>query len=198
MAASLQTPILFTLAESLAQMELHVSVDEADVGMVKEGQHATFKVDAFPQRSFPATISQVRFAPQTIDGVVTYETLLAVNNEDLALRPGMTATAEIIVQQLQNVLQVPNTALRFQPPKQKSKQKSNLLRQLFSRHPPSSRQASKSNDTAKEHSVWILRNGQPVKIKLMIGASDGRMTQVTSGKLEAGMQVIVDAAKNGK
>ena len=197
-AASLQTPILFTLAESLAQMELHVSVDEADVGMVKEGQHATFKVDAFPQRSFPATISQVRFAPQTIDGVVTYETLLAVNNEDLALRPGMTATAEIIVQQLQNVLQVPNTALRFQPPKQKSKQKSSLLRQLFSRHPPSSRQASKSNDTAKEHSVWILRNGQPVKIKLMIGASDGRMTQVTSGKLEAGMQVIVDAAKNGK
>ncbi len=198
-AASLQTPILFTLAESLAQMELHVSVDEADVGMVKEGQHAVFKVDAFSQRSFPATISQVRFAPQTIDGVVTYETLLSVNNEDLALRPGMTATAEITVQQLKNVLQVPNTALRFQPPKKQNKKQTNLLSQLFSRRPPStSRQAIKERETSKQHSVWILRDNQPVKVKVQIGASDGRMTQVTSGKLKPGMQVIVDAAKGGQ
>lgn len=198
-AASLQTPILFTLAESLAQMELHVSVDEADVGMVKEGQHAVFKVDAFPQRSFPATISQVRFAPQTIDGVVTYETLLVVNNKDLALRPGMTATAEITVKQLHNVLQVPNTALRFQPPRQKTQQQTSLLRRLFSRHPPSSsRRVVDSNAKAKQHSVWVLRKGQPVKINVQTGASDGRMTEVISGKLDVGMQVIVDAAKNGK
>jgi HlyD family secretion protein len=87
-AASLQAPVLFTLAEDLAQMELHVAVDEADVGSIAEGQTAEFTVDAWPERSFPATITQVRFAPLTVEGVVTYETVLAVDNSDLALRPG--------------------------------------------------------------------------------------------------------------
>ncbi|MGD2171227.1 MAG: efflux RND transporter periplasmic adaptor subunit, partial [Gammaproteobacteria bacterium] len=94
-AASLQAPVLFTLAENLAQMELHVAVDEADIGKVREKQSAVFTVDAYPDREFEARITQVRFAPQTIEGVVTYETLLAVENDDLALRPGMTATAVI-------------------------------------------------------------------------------------------------------
>lgn len=199
-AASLQTPVLFTLAENLAQMELHVSVDEADVGMVKENQGAIFKVDAFQQRAFPAKISQVRFAPQTVEGVVTYETILSVNNEDLALRPGMTATADIIVLQLQNALLVPNTALRFNPPKRKSKQKTNLLSQLFSRRPHTSRpKTSNKNDSKeKQHQVWVLRDGTPVAMKVKIGASDGQVTQITGGELEAGMNVIIDTIKVGK
>jgi HlyD family secretion protein len=116
-AASLQAPVLFTLAEDLTQMELQVDVDEADVGQVKSGQAATFAVDAYPDRQFAATITQVRFGSQTTSGVVTYKTLLKVDNPDLALRPGMTATADIVVQKIENALLVPNAALRFAPPR---------------------------------------------------------------------------------
>ena len=98
-AASLQAPVLFTLAEDLAKMELHVNIDEADVGKVKEGQKATFSVSAYPNRTFSAQITQARFGSSTTSGVVTYETVLKVDNRDLSLRPGMTATADIIVQQ---------------------------------------------------------------------------------------------------
>jgi len=91
-AATLQAPVLFTLAEDLAKMELHVDVDEADVGLVKAGQTATFSVDAYPERTFPARITQVRFGAQEVEGVITYETVLNVDNSDLSLRPGMTAT----------------------------------------------------------------------------------------------------------
>lgn len=198
-AASLQTPVLFTLAENLAQMELHVSVDEADVGMVKEKQEAVFKVDAYPRRSFPASISQVRFAPQTVEGVVTYETVLSVNNADLSLRPGMTATAEITVQELKDVLLVPNTALRFTPPKSNGKQQKTLLTALFSRRPPDAGKQVRTDDKkANQQRVWVMQDGKPVAIPVKIGASDGRLTQVTEGKLEAGMNVIIDANKPRK
>ena len=112
-AASLQAPVLFTLAEDLAQMELHVYVDEADVGRVKEGQPATFTVDAYPNRIFQARIAQVRYGSKTVSGVVTYETVLTLDNADLSLRPGMTATAVITVQKVENGVLVPNAALRF-------------------------------------------------------------------------------------
>jgi len=123
-AASLQAPVLFTLAENLAQMELQVDVDEADVGQVREGQSATFTegqsatftVDAYPNRSYPARIGLVRFGAETVNNVVTYKTILNVNNDDLSLRPGMTATAEIVTTERENVLLVPNAALRFTPP----------------------------------------------------------------------------------
>ena len=199
-AASLQTPILFTLAENLAQMELHVSVDEADVGMVKEGQKASFKVDAFQQRTFPAAISQVRFAPQTVEGVVTYETVLVVNNEDLALRPGMTATAEIVVQELKNVLLVPNTALRFKPPKKKEKKQTSLLTQLFSRRPAggSRKQATVTDKKEKKQHVYVLQDGKPEKIQVKVGSSDGQFSQIIEGELQAGMQVIVDSTNPRK
>jgi HlyD family secretion protein len=180
-------------------MELHVSVDEADVGMVREGQSAVFRVDAFQRRSFPAKISQVRFAPQTVEGVVTYETVLTVNNEDLALRPGMTATAEVIVQQLDNVLLVPNTALRFSPPKKKVKKKTGLLSTLFSRRPRSSNKVAKKEEKKeKQFNVWVLRDNKAVKLKVDIGATDGQMTQIRSGKIKPGMQVIVDTISAGK
>ena len=203
-AASLQTPVLFVLAENLAQMELHVSVDEADVGQVKEGQPATFTVDAYPNQEFPAKITQVRFAPQTVEGVVTYETVLSLDNSKLLLRPGMTATADIIVHQLHDVLLVPNAALRFKPPStniRKSKKSGGLVASLFSRHPrPSDAERRKempeANSTRQQ--VWVLQNGQPVAIKVKVGPSDGKMTEVLMGKLEPGMSVLVDTESAGK
>ncbi|MCI5142585.1 MAG: efflux RND transporter periplasmic adaptor subunit, partial [Candidatus Electrothrix sp. ATG1] len=131
-AASLNAPVLFELAEDLTKMELHVAVDEADIGQVRKGQEAEFTVDAYPERKFSAVISLVHFAATTTNNVVTYETVLVVDNTDLALRPGMTATAEIVVRQVENALTVPNAALRFTPPSpEKNHQKPSLLSAVF-------------------------------------------------------------------
>ena len=192
-AASLQTPILFVLAESLAQMELHVAVDEADVGHVKDGQEATFTVDAYPDKSFPAKIVQVRSAPKTVEGVVTYETVLLVDNSDLLLRPGMTATADITVNKLENVLLVPNAALRFTPPvnEKSSKSSGSLIGQLMPHRPPRDRKATEPAKRGEQR-VWILRDGAPVAVPITAGATDGRVTEVLSGNLEPGQAVLVD------
>jgi len=199
-AASLQTPVLFVLAENLAQMELHVAVDEADVGQVKEGQEGTFTVDAYPRRSFPALITQVRFAPETVEGVVTYETVLTVDNADLALRPGMTATADIIARRLHDVLLVPNAALRFVPPptvgEAAARPSSGLLGSLFPhfgrRSGPKARQVAAAGQA--EQRVWALEDGQPVAIPVTVGATDGQMTEVLSGDIEPGQPLLVDIA----
>ena len=192
-AASLQAPVLFTLAEDLTHMELHVAVDEADVGKVAEGQSALFTVDAYPDRSFPATITQVRFAPQTLEGVVTYETVLLVDNSDLSLRPGMTATAVITVQQLKDALLVPNAALRFIPPVTKTTRRSGggIFGAMFRR--PRSNRRQPETGTEKGQKVWILRDGQPVAIAVKTGSSDGKYTELRSNELQPGQQVIVDA-----
>ena len=197
-AASLQTPVLFTLAENLAQMELNVAVDEADVGKVKEGQAAVFSVDAYPSKEFPATISQVRFAPQTIEGVVTYETVLKVDNASLLLRPGMTATADITVQELQDVLLVPNAALRFTPPKKSAKAQKNFFTSMFSRRPRTQKEKPKDEGKAKLQRVWILENNEPKAIKIKTGPTDGLMTQVLGDKIKPGMELITDMRKPGK
>jgi len=201
-AASLQTPVLFILAEDLAQMELHVGVDEADVGQVKEGQDASFTVDAYPDRIFPARITEVRYAPQTEEGVVTYETLLSADNSDLSLRPGMTATADIIVKKVENAILVPNAALRFTPPeqeKQVSKQSRGLVGTLLPRRPM--RSSSKKQDTpthsSKKH-VWMLRDGVPVAIPVTVGTNDGSMTEVLAGDIKPGMSLLVDIVRSGK
>jgi HlyD family secretion protein len=192
-AASLQAPVLFTLAEDLTHMELHVAVDEADVGKVAEGQSALFTVDAYPDRSFPATITQVRFAPQTLEGVVTYETVLLVDNSDLALRPGMTATAVITVQQLKDAVLVPNAALRFIPPETKTTRRSGggIFGAMFRRHVSNRRRLETGAEASQK--VWILRDGQPVAIAVKTGASDGKFTELRSNVLQPGQQVIVDA-----
>jgi HlyD family secretion protein len=196
-AASFQTPVLFTLAENLAQMELHVDVDEADVGQVKEGQEATFTVDAYPNRGFPAQITQIRYGAQEIDGVITYETLLSVDNSDLALRPGMTATADIIVEKVENALLIPNKALRFAPPVQDKQPASSrgLIGYLFPRPSRSSshKQRQEIDSSQKQQRVWILQNGQPTAIPITLGATDGIMTQVLKGEIEPGMALIVEA-----
>jgi HlyD family secretion protein len=198
-AASLQTPVLFTLAEDLAQMELHVDVDEADVGRVAVGQDAEFSVDAYPDRRFPARIEQVRYAPQTVEGVVTYETLLTVDNTELLLRPGMTATAEILVQRLDDALLVPNAALRFSPPQPPGEQAEKdrghgggLVGMLLPRM-PRGRGGTGNGHKANGPRVWVLRDGEPVAVPIQTGVSDGTDTQVLSDDLAAGLRVIVDS-----
>jgi len=114
-AASLQSPVLFQIANSLAQMQIDASVDEADIGGVKEGQSVDFTVDAYPNRTFEGIVTQVRNAPTTVNNVVTYDTVIGVTNSDYSLKPGMTASVSIIVAQHSHVLEIPNAALRFQP-----------------------------------------------------------------------------------
>ncbi|MGD8998773.1 MAG: efflux RND transporter periplasmic adaptor subunit [Granulosicoccaceae bacterium] len=192
-AASLQAPVLFTLAEDLAHMELLVAVDEADVGKIAEDQAALFTVDAYPERSFPARISQVRFAPQTVEGVVTYETVLSVDNSDLSLRPGMTATAVITVQQLQDVVLIPNAALRFAPPATKTTQRNGggIFGAMF-RRPRTERRRPDVGANASQK-VWILRDGQPQAVTVKTGASDGKFTELRTTEIQAGQHIIVDA-----
>jgi HlyD family secretion protein len=199
-AASLQTPVLFTLAENLKQMELDVAVDEADVGQVKDGQHATFTVDAFPDRKFPAVIDQVRYAPQTVQGVVTYEAVLAVDNSDLSLRPGMTATAEIVVKQLSNVLLVPNAALRFAPPATQTRSSGggSLFSRLFPRPRHTTTGPREASGGEGRQRVWILSDGRPLAVPVKVGASDGQVTEVLAGKVTAGTPVLVDAVQVNK
>ena len=200
-AASFQTPVLFTLAEDLTQMELHVDVDEADVGQVREGQTAEFTVDAYADRTFPATITEVHIASQTVDGVVTYETVLQVDNSALLLRPGMTATADIMVQQIEDALLLPNTALRFTPAVQEQQVKSgssSLVGSLLPRPPGAAKSREESAEDKKQQRVWVLRDGQPVAIPVTTGATDGIMTEVTGGDIESGTAVIVDILSTGQ
>ena len=199
-AASFQAPVLFTLAEDLTQMELHVDVDEADVGQVTKGQEASFTVDAHLGRTFPARITQVRYGSQTVNGVVTYKTVLNVNNSDLSLRPGMTATADITVNKVENVILVPNAALRFMPPVKVKKAPSNgssLINKLLPRrHRSPSKQRKDSTADKKLQDVWTLRDGKLLAIAVSIGATDGRMTEVMSGDIEPGMPLVVDTVRS--
>jgi len=194
-AASLQAPVLFTLAEDLARMELHVDVDEADVGVVQAGQEAAFTVDAYPNRTFPAQIKQVRYGAQTTDGVVTYKTVLKVDNTDLSLRPGMTATADITVKKIENAVLIPNAALRFVPPKtEKSKESQNLFTALFLRRPPQS-ESKKNGDTDTKHKterVYTLRGSDLSPVSVKTGATDGTVSELAEGDVSLGMALVVD------
>ena len=190
-AASLQAPVLFTLAENLTQMELRVAVDEADVGKVAAGQTASFSVDAYRERVFPAEIAQVRLAPITEGGVVSYETILRLDNEEMLLRPGMTATAHITVTQIDDALLVPNAALRFEPPPPPSAEQGNFMDQLMPRW--GGRDRPRRQDRAAQQ-VWLLQGGEPTALEVQTGPSDGHRTQVFSDSLSAGDAVIVDVA----
>jgi len=194
-AASLQTPVLFTLAEDLTKMELHVDVDEADVGQVLVDQQAQFTVDAYPDRIFPAEITEVHFASQTVEGVVTYETVLRVDNSELLLRPGMTATADITVKEIESALLVTNAALRFTPTVARAKTSTSggsLVSQLMPRPPRSGSKQTKEGGANKQRQVWVLRDEQPVAVPVSIGVTDGVMTEVLKGDLKPGMALIVE------
>lgn len=197
-AASLQAPVLFTLAEDLSQMELQVNVDEADVGQVKAGQQASFSVDAYPGRKYPASISRVSYGSQVNEGVVSYPTVLKVSNDDLSLRPGMTATAQIRTASRENALLVPNAALRFTPAAGGARKADSggILGSLLPRMPrtASSRAPRGDDEKGGGRRIWVLQDGQPVPLPIKTGLSNGRMTEVLEGELRPGMQVITDTA----
>jgi HlyD family secretion protein len=199
-AAAFQAPVLFTLAEDLTQMELHVDVDEADIGLVKEGQEATFTVAAYLDRTFKAKIVQTRFGSQTVDGVVTYETVLKVDNTDLSLRPGMTATADITVEKVENALLVPSAALRFSPPAQGPKRPSRGLVGMMLPGPPrfNAPQEAVVDTNKKQQTLWVLKDGQPTGVAVTTGVSDETMTEIVSGAIEPGTPVIVDTMGTGR
>jgi HlyD family secretion protein len=199
-AASLQAVTLFTVAEDLAKLRLWVYVDEADVGSVKAGQDATFTVSGYPSRKFPAQITRVGFGSTITDNVVTYLTYLDVDNADLSLRPGMTATASITAMQRKDVLLVPNTALRFTPTSGKaatSAAKTGVMASLTPRMPGNRtrKTAAEGASTATAKQVWVLPpggDGSPVAVAVTPGISDGHMTEITGGDLQVGMMVITD------
>jgi len=191
-ASSLQAPILFKLAEDLAYMQLEADVDEADIGAVKPSQEASFTVDAYPGQSFPAVISTIEYSPKTTENVVTYTAILSVDNAQLLLRPGMTATARIVTAEIGNALTVPNAALRFVPPEAK-KQESFSLTRLFMPRMPRFEKASSNEAVNGERKIWILENGAPRAVAVTTGASDGLVTEILKGDLSEGAQVITAA-----
>jgi len=170
--------VLFTLASDLSMMQLAVDIDEADIGLVHEGDTASFAVDAYPQRRFTAKLVSLRNAPRTENGVVTYQGVLAVDNSAGLLRPGLTATVDILVQETKNALLVPNGALRFTP---SAKEASAPLLQ-----------PAKDGETVGR--VWVLEGAKPVARDLRLGRTDGRSTEVLSGALKPGDAVITDTA----
>lgn len=193
-AAMMQAPVLFTLAENLTQMKLEVDVDEADVGQVEQGQQATFTVDAWPGREYPSTITRVGFGSQEAEGVISYKTVLTVNNDDLSLRPGMTATAEITTQRREHVLLVPNAALRFTPPAAKpaAQPGRGVVGSLMPRAPRAMVAPANGGTRDDAPRLWILRDGVPVQLPVRTGASDGTSTEVSGDALHEGMQVVTE------
>lgn len=177
-AATLSAPVFFQIAEDLGQLELHVDIDEADVGAVHEGQEATFRVDAYAQREFHASIARLHFASHTVSTVVSYEAELEVDNAEGLLRPGMTATATIVTDRRPADLLVPNAALRFVPP-------------VEPRFGGPAHQA----DVPEGSVVWVLRGEQPTPISVETRGSDGRMTAIHGDGIEEGTEVISGMAR---
>jgi HlyD family secretion protein len=175
--AAMTTPVLFTLASDLSQMELDVDIDEADVGLLKTGAAAYFTVDAYPARRFAAKLISIHNAPQTVQGVVTYRGVLLVANKEGLLKPGMTATAQIEAADIHGALLVPNAALRFVPPDD-----------VKAKAPP---QPVPQNGVNWGR-VWVLENGRLSAHDVRLGASDGRLTQVLSGDLKEGDLAATD------
>lgn len=196
-ATTLQASTLFTIAQDLKKMELQVDIDEADVGKVMAGQKATFSVDAYPDRKFPAVIRDVRFASETVSGVVTYKGVLTIDNAELLLRPGMTATAEIKTAEIQDALLIANSALRYSPPASSSSEQRSLLNRLMP-GPPAMRRVSAREETGPNRTVWVLRDGAPQSVEIVIGSSDGKRTEVLGDELHPGDPVIVDNIQSTK
>lgn len=179
-AASLSAPTLFTIANDLTKMQIDANVAEADIGSVFEGQDVDFTVDAFSYRTFHGKIVQVRNAPIIVQNVVTYDTVIAVENPDMKLKPGMTANVSIITAHHDNVLGLPNAALRFRP-----------AESVLTTIP----QAAGKNDKGERRfarTVYTLQGGKPVPVKIKIGISDGIYTEVTDGLSESN-QVVTSA-----
>jgi HlyD family secretion protein len=184
-AASLQAPTLFVIAENLTKMQLDANVVEADIGKIKVGQTATFTVDAYPDKQFTGEVKQVRNAPITLQNVVTYDVIVSVENPDLKLKPGMTANVSIITAHKNNVLKIPNTAFRFRPDLDGEKESS----------------YKKPMDDGKGNEVnayvWVLsKGGKPIAIPLKTGIADWNFTELLDGNLKKGDRIIVGVRSN--
>lgn len=189
-AASLEAPILFTIAGDLERMELQIDIDESDIGRVEVGQPVVFTVEAYDDREFPAEISELRFASETVDGIVTYKGILSLDNSEMALLPGMTATAEIIVASQTDALVVPNAALRYTPPQEaaaNNSTRSGLVGMVLPSRPRQAEMVQTTND-----SVWVLRDSLAVEVPVETGETDGTVTEILAGDLTTGDQVIED------
>jgi HlyD family secretion protein len=206
-AASLQAPVLFLIAQDLAKMQVDTSVAEADIGKIRPGTRATFSVDAYPSERFSGSVRQVRNAPQTVQNVVTYDAVIDVDNVDLKLKPGMTANCTFIYAQKDDALRVPNAALRFVPPPE-------LLAALnpggktggtWRGGGSGATGATSSGDDARPRGprsggaarsdrklVWVLRDGKPVRVSLKTGITDGSQTEIVDGEIKEGDLVITD------
>jgi HlyD family secretion protein len=195
--AAMEVATLFTVAEDLRQMELKVDVDEADVGMVRAGQTATFTVDAYPDHQYSATVMRVAYGSQTKENVVSYSTMLKVKNDDLSLRPGMTATALIAAITRENALLVPNSALRFTPSATEPVASRGLVGSLMP-SPRARTTQSAAQSKGSSQRVWTLRNGEPVAVPVTVGVTDGKFTEIVGGQVDEGMRVVTDAVVTGK
>jgi HlyD family secretion protein len=180
-AASFQTPTLIKIAQDLSKMQINASFSEADLGKLQVGQQATFRVDAFPEAQYEGVVRQIRLNPTTQQNVVTYDVVVDVDNKELNLLPGMTAYVDIILEQRENVLLLPNAALRFKPQVNKDK-KSN------SNSATSAKSNAKNRGLAK---VYVLENGQPKEVRVKTGISNGKFTEVLSDELKIGSTVVV-------
>ncbi|MCT7568936.1 efflux RND transporter periplasmic adaptor subunit [Aliarcobacter butzleri] len=188
LAATMSAPKLFTIAKDLTHMDLIVSIDEADVADIKKDLPVTFTVDAYPNKVFNGKVKQVRLNPVDTNGVVTYETVVSVDNEDLLLKPGMTATAKIITKESKNKLLIPNGALRFKPKTQEQKNSGvNLV------GPNMNRPANVARDLSKKElaPVFILENNQPKRVMVKVLDSDGKLTSIESEELKVNDEVII-------
>lgn len=165
-AASFQTPTLFTIAEDLTKMQIETNVDEADIGNVREGLEVTFTVDAYPNAVFSGRIKQVRIASSVVENVVTYPVIIDVSNPDLMLKPGMTANVTIITDKKENVLAVPSAAFRYRP----SAYEGELLRGRV---------------------LWVLEEGRPLPVQVETGITDGAYVEIKSDDLKEGDRVII-------
>lgn len=185
-AASLQTPTLFLIATDLTKMQVDTNVSESDIGTMKEGDVGRFTVEAFTDRTFQGVVAQVRQAPQTVQNVVTYDVVVNVDNTQLLLKPGMTATVQIVGAQRSNVLRVPDQALRFTPVALHGGATGKPASQALSAAGPSS-----PGTAGQAGQVWVLREGRPIAVSLRTGLDDDTYSEVLSGNLHAGDQVIV-------
>ena len=189
-AATMSTPTLFTLAKDLTLMDLIVSIDEADVADIKKDLNVTFSVDAYPKKVFKGKIKQVRLNPIAVNGVVTYETVVLVNNEELLLRPGMTASAKIVTKESVDKLIVPNGALRFKP-KTQNKERKNTMSLV---EPPKGPQGeNKAKDLSKKDMspIFILENNEVKRVMVKVLDTDGKSSTVESKDLKVDDEVII-------
>ena len=191
LAATMSAPKLFTLAKDLTNMDLVVSIDEADVADIKDGLDVTFTVDAYSNKEFKGKIKQVRLNPITTNGVVTYETVVSVDNNELLLKPGMTANAKIITKNVKDQLLIPNSALRFSP---KTKEELKMSKKPPFSGPPNFDKTQAVNDNKSKDgltSIYLLENGSPKELKVKILDSDSKQSSILSENLKVGDEVII-------